>query len=181
MAAVTKIGPSTPIQRRHAGDQPRFGSPTHRVAHTQHARIKKNPPASATTGSQADFFSSAAAAAVFLAARYLCSRATSRPERGHPGALGASPLLPRSLARRLSHSRAPWDVLRLASCSHSRTAAGGVPAQPASLAHAHCGGGSPDALAPAYLQPRSPDDLQQATSRAIFSVSTWTRSTGRKP
>ena len=60
------------------------------------------------TGSQADFLSSAAAAAVFLAARHLRRRATSRPERGNPGALGASPLLPRSLARRLSRSRAPW-------------------------------------------------------------------------
>jgi hypothetical protein len=48
------------------------------------------------------------------------------------------------------------------------TAAGGVPARPASLAHAHCGGGSPDGLA--YLPPWSTDDLQQATSRAIFSV-----------
>jgi len=60
----------------------------------------------------------------------------------------------------------------------ARMAAGGVPARPASLAHAHCGGGSPDALAPAYLQPRSPDDLQRATSRAIFSVCTWTWNTG---
>jgi hypothetical protein len=178
MAAVTKIGPSTPIQRRHAGDQPRFGSPTHRVAHTQHARIKKIPllqqrrdPRRISSPPPPPPPSSSRLA-IFVVARL------RGPREGIQAPWGRPPffleVLPVACPTAVRHGMFPG-------LPAARTAAGGVPAQPASLAHAHCGGGSPDALAPAYLQPRSPDDLQQATSRAIFSVCTWTRSTGRKP